>query len=68
MTKLRDQLAISVHDIFEACLQGGTGLELTENGALQLIFDYLFLNKVLGVKAGTKFSGNTVLSYLQNQV
>jgi hypothetical protein len=66
MTKLRHKLSSSVHEVFEACLQAG--LELTENGALQLIFDYLFLNTVLDTTSGSKFTGNTVLSYLQNQV
>jgi hypothetical protein len=66
MAKLRNQLSSSVHSVFESYLQAG--LEITENGALQLIFDYLFLNTVLDTAGGTKLASNTVFSILQNEV
>ncbi|KAG1082350.1 hypothetical protein G6F42_022609 [Rhizopus arrhizus] len=44
MTKLRQQLANAVHHVFQSSL---SLLDLTENGALQLMFDYMFLCIVL---------------------
>ncbi|OAD04507.1 hypothetical protein MUCCIDRAFT_155629 [Mucor lusitanicus CBS 277.49] len=44
MTRLRQQLANAVNHVFQASLPT---LELTENGTLQLMFDYLFMCTVL---------------------
>ncbi|KAL7329075.1 hypothetical protein PS15p_207240 [Mucor circinelloides] len=62
MTKLRQQLSNAVHHVFQSSL---SLLDLTENGALQLMFDYMFLCAVL--QQDMKYNSE-IMNILENQI
>jgi hypothetical protein len=63
---IRNQLFKTTIDAFNALLDT-KDIELTENGALQMIFDYMFLSHVLQQKDNLS-SNNKMLSRMQEQV
>lgn len=67
MIKLRQQLQNAVDEVFDHFLSDIETADVTENGSLQLLFDYLFLNTIL---QNTKKSiiGNKLIQKLQDQV
>lgn len=67
MTKLRHQLYDSVNNVFNNFLSNIESLEITENGALQLIFDYMFLTTVLQ-DAKKSSTSQKIIETLQEQV
>ncbi|KAI8079455.1 hypothetical protein BDF21DRAFT_41427 [Thamnidium elegans] len=67
MTKLRQQLYDNVNTVFNNFLSNIESTEITENGALQLMFDYMFLITVL--QDTTKSSiGQKIIETLQDQI
>lgn len=67
MIKLRQQLQDAVDDVFNKFLSDINTTDITENGSLQLLFDYLFLNTILQDTKKTS-TGNRLIQKLQNQV
>lgn len=67
MIKLRQQLQNAVDDVFNSFLSTIKPTDITENGSLQLLFDYLFLNTVLQ-DAKKSSAGVSIIQKLQNQV
>lgn len=67
MTKLRHQLYDSVNNVFNNFLSNIESTEITENGALQLIFDYMFLTTVLQ-DAKKSSASQKIIEILQEQV
>jgi hypothetical protein len=63
---IRKQLFKTTIDAFNTLLDT-KDIELTENGALQMIFDYMFLSHVLQQKDNLS-SNNKMLSRMQEQV
>lgn len=62
MIKLRKQLSNVVNQVFQSSI---SSLELTENGTLQLMFDYLFLCAVL--QQDIKYD-NKIIDIMESQV
>lgn len=62
MIKLRKQLSNVVNQVFQSSI---SSLELTENGTLQLMFDYLFLCTVL--QQDIKYD-NKIIDTMESQV
>lgn len=62
MIKLRKQLSNVVNQVFQSSI---SSLELTENGTLQLMFDYLFLCTVL--QQDIKYD-NEIIDTMESQV
>jgi hypothetical protein len=67
MAKLRQQMYNSVVEVFNTFLSNMETMDFTENGSLQLLFDYLFLNTVLQ-DAKRSETGNRLIEKLQDQV
>jgi hypothetical protein len=67
MIKLRHQLHNAVDDVFNNFLSNIETMDITENGALQLLFDYMFLNTVLQ-NAKRSAIGTKLIQKLQDQV
>lgn len=67
MTKLRHHLYDSVNNVFNNFISNIESTEITENGALQLIFDYMFLTTVLKDTKKSSISQN-IIEPLQDQV
>lgn len=63
MCSLRQALYESTLQVFEKHIKE---LNLTENGALQLIFDFLFITAVL--HQDVKLPNSETINYLQNKV
>ncbi|KAI8067633.1 uncharacterized protein B0P05DRAFT_552326 [Gilbertella persicaria] len=59
MTQLREKLLHVVNRVYQTHMER---LEMTENGALQLIFDYLFLSSLF------EHTNSTVIQFLKQQV
>ncbi|KAI9483267.1 MAG: hypothetical protein EXX96DRAFT_557510 [Benjaminiella poitrasii] len=64
MIKLRKNILNSINDVFD--LSNIKELEFTENGAVQLFFDYLFLSMVL--KQETQLKSNSVIEFLEEKI
>lgn len=69
MTKLRQQLYNGVTQVYSNFLSNIETMEISENGSLQLLFDYLFLNTVLLQDGGKRSDiGNKIIEKLQEQI
>jgi hypothetical protein len=67
MSSLRQQLYNNSCEVFNTFLSNIDTLDITENGALQLLFDYMFLNTIFQDVQKSALD-NAIIEKLQTQV
>lgn len=67
MSSLRQQLYNNSCEVFNTFLANIDALDITENGALQLLFDYMFLNTIFQDVQKSALD-NAIIEKLQTQV